>query len=141
MKTEIVIECLSAHYLQGCLEALEALWPGISQIGWGNAVYKMKKRWADGIQTLVALEDDKVVGTASLLFEEKFKGRAAHLEDVAVREDRQRNGIGRTLVNHCIDVSKFECCYKIILDCDEDNEEFYRKCGFYKHESQMRLDL
>lgn len=28
-------------------------------------------------------------------------------------------------------------CYKILLDCSEDNVKFYEKCGFKKKEVQM----
>lgn len=28
-------------------------------------------------------------------------------------------------------------CYKVILDCSEDNVPFYQKCGLVKKEVQM----
>jgi hypothetical protein len=30
-------------------------------------------------------------------------------------------------------------CYKIVLNCIDKNEEFYKKCGFQKVGNQMKL--
>lgn len=36
-----------------------------------------------------------------------------------------------------MDQAKEVGCYKVILDCSEDNVNFYQKCGFTKKEVQM----
>jgi len=35
------------------------------------------------------------------------------------------------------DTAKEAGCYKIILDCSEDNAPFYEKCGLSRKEIQM----
>lgn len=102
------------------------------------------RRLADRVRTFVAIEDGQVVGTASMLIEQKFLhrgGKVAHVEDVAVRQDRQRKEIGSTLMGRVEQEAKMNGCYKIILDSSSDNWEFYSKLGYYRHETQMRKDL
>jgi glucosamine-phosphate N-acetyltransferase len=35
------------------------------------------------------------------------------------------------------EIARKEGCYKVILNCAEKNEEFYKKCGFQRKEIQM----
>src|ERR1700682_3266076 len=56
-----------------------------------------RDRLRKGVRTYVARIDDRIVGTASLLIEEKFihdGSKAGHIEDVAVHRDYQKQGIG-----------------------------------------------
>lgn len=102
-----------------------------------------RQRLKDGILTVIAKIDGRVVGTASLLVELKFlhKGsKAGHIEDVAVHPDFQRRGIGKALVMYLVDIAKDKGCYKVILDCRDDLSVFYEKCGFVRSSCQMRLD-
>lgn len=93
----------------------------------------------------VAVNDHgKVVGTTTLFIEQKIIhrcGRVAHIEDVAVHEDAQHHGIATKLMEHAKEVAKSFGCYKIILDCSEDNVSFYEKLGYHRKEVQMRLTL
>ncbi|MBI5732480.1 GNAT family N-acetyltransferase [Candidatus Jorgensenbacteria bacterium] len=92
----------------------------------------------------VAEIDGKIVGTITLLIEHKFihgGGKVGHIEDVATRKGWEGRGIGRKLVERAIEEARFEECYKVILDCSEDNVPFYEKCGARKHEISMRWDL
>lgn len=97
-----------------------------------------------GICTYVAKIEDEVVGTFSVFVELKFihkGGKVAHVEDVAVREDYQRKGIGRQMEVAIEAYAKSKGCYKIILDCGDHNIGFYEKCGYYLHEKMMRKDI
>src|SRR5580700_3686865 len=61
------------------------------------------RRSAAGIRTVVAEVDARVVGTASLIVEQKFihhGGLVGHIEDVAVHPDFGRRGIGKAVVEH-----------------------------------------
>jgi glucosamine-phosphate N-acetyltransferase len=49
------------------------------------------------------------------------------------------NGFGKLLVKKCIEHAKEMNCYKIILNCNENNMIFYEKQGFQKKENQMAL--
>ena len=93
----------------------------------------------------VALIDNKVVGTAAIVFEKKFIHRGgiiAHIEDVAVRKGYQGQGIGLAILSHLIEVAQQHGCYKVILDCKPELENFYGKLGFKKTaEVNLRLDF
>lgn len=94
-------------------------------------------------QPYVALIGDEVVGTATLLLQRKFihgGGLAARIEDVAVRRDKQRQGIGTALVQELVRVAKELGMYKITLACSEVNAGFYTRLGFRCHEIEMRME-
>jgi glucosamine-phosphate N-acetyltransferase len=102
------------------------------------------ERLKQGVKTIVGLQDDKIVGTASYFIESKFLhngGKVMHIEDVVVVENHRGVGIGKMLILHLVNLGKNENCYKVILDCNENNVMFYEKCGFKKHEIQMRKQL
>ncbi len=103
----------------------------------------LRRRVAQGIRTFVARLDDRTVGTASLLVEQKFiheGGLVGHIEDVATRQGYEGQGIGKHLVTHAVQEAWKQGCYKVILDCNEENQPFYERCGFRAHEIEMRID-
>ena len=94
------------------------------------------------IIVLVRSSDDRIVGAATLLIEEKFIhecGRVGHIEDVVVSKDARGGGFGKQLIDHLINIAKESNCYKTILDCDEKNVAFYEKCGMERKGIQMAL--
>jgi glucosamine-phosphate N-acetyltransferase len=74
--------------------------------------------------------DKKVVGCVSVILEMKLKGKALHIEDVVTHKDFRGKGIGAELMEHCKSFAKKNNCYKIVLDCSNDNVAFYEKSGF-----------
>ena len=91
----------------------------------------------------VATDGEKIVGSTTLLIEQKFihdGGLVGHIEDVVVRKDYEGKGIGIKLVTSMLERAKEKNCYKTILDCKDDVKQFYERIGF-KHESNgMRYD-
>ena len=91
----------------------------------------------------VAIDDEKIVGSTTLFIEQKFihdGGYVGHIEDVVVRKDYERKGIGIKLVTSMLECAKEKNCYKTILDCKDDVKKFYERIGL-KHESNgMRYD-
>ena len=91
----------------------------------------------------VAIDDKKIIGSTTLLIEQKFihdGGLVGHIEDVVVRKDYERKGIGIKLVTSMLERAKEKNCYKTILACKDDLKQFYGRIGF-KHESNgMRYD-
>ena len=127
---------------RGFLAALSALKPAELTDEQGLEIFRRRMR--SRVRTYVALMDDRVAGTASLLLEPKFihnGGIVGHIEDVAVHLAFQHHGVGAALVNYLLDVCRKAGCYKVILDCEDDVIPFYEKLGFRQWERAMRIDL
>ena len=91
----------------------------------------------------VAIDDKKIVGSTTLLIEQKFihdGGLVGHIEDVVVRKDYEGKGIGIKLVTSMLECAKEKNCYKTILDCKDDVKRFYERIGFKRESNCMRYD-
>ena len=91
----------------------------------------------------VAIDDKKIVGSTTLLIEQKFihdGGLVGHIEDVVVRKDYEGKGIGMKLVTSMLERAKEKNCYKTILDCKDDIKQFYERIGFKRESNCMRYD-
>ena len=64
-------------------------------------------------------------------------GQCGHIEDVVTDVGARGGGLGRRIVEHLTGLARARGCYKVILDCAEDNAGFYAKCGFRRKEVQM----
>ena len=83
----------------------------------------------------VARDGPKVVAMASLLFTVSTAegGRAALFEDLVVRPDYRKQGIGARLLEHVIAEARAEGVLRITLLTDMQNEQaqlLYRRLGF-----------
>ena len=91
----------------------------------------------------VAEVDGKVVGSTTLLIEQKFiheGGKVGHIEDVVVSKEFEGRGIGIKLVTSLLEVAKTRNCYKTILDCKHELIPFYERIGFKQESNQMRYN-
>jgi glucosamine-phosphate N-acetyltransferase len=120
----------------------------LSQLSGGTKKYDIHDLWSKylaGIaRTFVFVQDDEIIGVASVLIEEKMLGGGSsvgHIEDVVVDKTKRASGVGRALIDRCVKVAKDFGCYKVILDCSEDNVPFYVKCGFASVGYYMRLNV
>lgn len=83
---------------------------------------------------------DLIVGTASMILEEKFihGGRLlAHLEDVVVLPTSRRQNVATTLVQTLVDWARNREVYKIRLTCKAENVTVYESMGFFESGSEM----
>lgn len=104
-------------------------------------VYDLRSKF--GIRTYIAVRDSELVGTISAIMEPKFihgGSIVCHIEDVVVKKDTQGSGVGKLMMDYIEQMAKAMGCYKIILDCSDDNIPFYEKCGFKRYENCMRRD-
>lgn len=127
----------------GFVECLEALSP-VGKIPLEELREIYRWRLGHGCYTYVALDDDEIVGTATLILERKFihgGGWAGRVEEVAVRRDRQRQHIGIELMKHLNMKAKELGCYKVVLGCSEANVPFYLRTGYRVYDVGMRLDF
>ena len=91
----------------------------------------------------VAELDGKIVGSTTLLIEQKFiheGGFVGHIEDVVVTKEFEGHGIGMKLILSLLDVAKEKKCYKTILNCEDKLIPFYEKIGFKQKSTEMRFD-
>ena len=91
----------------------------------------------------VAELDGKIVGSTTLLVEQKFiheGGIVGHIEDVVVKKEFEGQGIGMKLVLSLLDIAKKRECYKTILNCEDELIPFYEKIGFKQKSNEIRFD-
>ncbi|OIT32437.1 PREDICTED: glucosamine 6-phosphate N-acetyltransferase isoform X2 [Nicotiana attenuata] len=109
---------------------------------------KFKERFEEiskyGDEHIICVIEDvksgKIVATGSVFIEKKFVrncGKAGHIEDVVVDSSTRGMQLGKRIVEYLANHAYSMGCYKVILDCTEENRPFYEKCGFKKKEIQM----
>lgn len=87
-------------------------------------------------------ESGPLLACGTLVLERKLIrncGTCGHVEDVVVDASARGRGVGRVLLDALTALARQHGCYKVILDCSEDNAAFYQKCGFRRKEVQMAL--
>ena len=88
--------------------------------------------------------DGEIIGCATLHLQKKLirdGGVAGFIEDVVIREEFRGNNIGSKLISKLIDKSKELGCYKVVLSCFPDRENFYIRNGFYNESINIRYDF
>lgn len=94
-----------------------------------DAIYLLKK-------------DDTIFASAKMFVEDKLYSKIGHIEDVVTHPDYRKNGYGKSIVEYvkelALNVNK---CYKIVLSCKEENDNFYEKCGMKKTGSSFSAYL
>jgi glucosamine-phosphate N-acetyltransferase len=143
MNNIIIKELQKEDLWKGFLTTLDSL-RQTSSIEKNNAekIYEKIEDNPDHI-IIVALIDEKVVGTATLLLEFKFihnGGIVGHIEDVVVDKNYQGQKIGEKIIRYLLEVAKTKGCYKTILDCVDDVKPFYEKLGFRHNANSLRFD-
>jgi aralkylamine N-acetyltransferase len=96
--------------------------------GWTHAGDPDRLRRAIGASSysVVALEEERVVGFARAMSDEAF---AVYIADILVAPDRQRQGIGRTLAEAIMDHYPIDRFHHQVLVAERGAEGFYRKLG------------
>lgn len=83
---------------------------------------------------------DRILAAGTLLVEPKFIHECSavgHIEDVVVDSVCRGMQLGTTMVKALIQTAEASGCYKVILDCDEENVAFYQKCSMQRKGVQM----
>ena len=81
----------------------------------------------------IAIVNDEIVGSVTLLIEPKFirnGGIVGHIEDVEVKKEYYKKGIGKYLMKNVLEYADKIGCYKTILDCSNEVMPFYKSIGF-----------
>lgn len=77
--------------------------------------------------------DNKIIGTAKIFIEYKLHNNfknIGHIEDFVIDEKFRKNGLGYLLIDKLIEIAKNNNCYKIVLNCNDDVINFYKKNNF-----------
>jgi GNAT superfamily N-acetyltransferase len=106
-------------------------------------------RVRQGSRSFVARRDGEVVGFAICTFSDYGINRSGQLDELAVSEATQGEGIGRDLLGACTDWLKSECIEVVFVSAgmaaEEDrqlSERFYLRMGFKRCiGSWLALDL
>ena len=143
MSELIIREIIESDLENGFLESLDNLRQS-SNLKQNSARNILKKIFENEDHVIhVAEVDGKIVGSTTLLIEQKFiheGGIVGHIEDVVVKKEFEGQGIGMNLVLSLLDVAKERKCYKTILNCENGLISFYEKIGFKQKSNEMRFD-
>ena len=93
-------------------------------------------------RTFIYEIDGKAVGCITCLIEQKLAHsykKVMHIEDVITHENYRGRNIATDLLNYTKEIAINNNCYKIILDCNENNVAFYNKVGFTETGVQMSI--
>jgi len=83
------------------------------------------------VHSLVAVMDNLIVGYGSIVIETKIRGgKMGHVEDIVTNSLFRKKGIGKFVVNALFNIAKANGCYKVALQCKENNAEFYEKSDY-----------
>lgn len=98
------------------------------------------KKDAYKICVIEDVDKQRIIATATLFIELKLIrscGKCGHIEDVVVDSTYRGLRLGLRVIEALTEAAQKAGCYKIILDCSEENVPFYDKCGLTKKEVQM----
>lgn len=98
------------------------------------------KKLNDNHKIIVIIHENKIVANGTLLIEDKIIhgiSKVGHIEDVVVDSESRGLGLGKKIVTYMTDLAKENNCYKVILNCKEENCGFYQKCGYVRKETEM----
>ena len=139
----IIREIELSDYNKGCVSLYEQdfnIKP--EQISFYDFCKYITKKRSNNYKIFVYEMNSRIAALSTCFIEEKIIhnfGKVGHIEDVIVDKNIRKCGIGKKMINACIDYAKTQKCYKIILDCSEENAEFYKKCGFMKKGCYMSI--
>ena len=88
-------------------------------------------KWKDKKISFVALDNKKIIGILRL----KINGGATYIEDIIVKKNFRKNGVGFSLIQTAEAVSKENKCHVIYLQTTEKHKsaiKFYKKMKFKK---------
>ena len=83
-----------------------------------------------------------IIGTGTIIYEPKIihGGKyVGHIEDIVVSEKHRNLGIARSILTELKKLAYQKECYKVILDCSEENRGFYEKNDFLYNGVQMAV--
>src|SRR3989338_1230581 len=107
---------------------------------------EIRKEYKQNAISLSAVENGEELGALYLyqIHNDSHQEPYGFLEDLLVKEEYRKKGIGSTLVKTAIEEAKRLGCYKVIGTSRMLREEvhrFYEKLGLKKYGLEFRIDL
>lgn len=86
-------------------------------------------------QILVAQVNDKIVGMVSIIFLSRINQITfeLYIPELVVAQNYQKQGIGKKLIESCIELAREKNCHRIRLESGnqrKESHEFYKQLGF-----------
>ena len=130
-------------FKSGFWKTLANLAPG-KKVSYSQAAraYQRAKKQGNYIYVAVDSADGQIVGTVTLLVEQKFirnLALAGHIEDVVTQKGFEGQGVASKLIEAALKKAKALGCYKVILDCRQELVGFYGRFGFEEAEVEMKI--
>lgn len=103
-----------------------------------NAKASAQTNAQTNITHILVIEDTntkQIVGAGTIFILPKLHNNVNNMgfiQDVVIEEQLRGKGLGKQLVNKLLELGKQLKCYKVILNCNPNNEGFYSKLGFNK---------
>ena len=131
LRNEIINNNIDKDYLSTIFKIYSELTDAkeISYISLKNIVTQLPKKH----EIYFYKYNNKPVALITLIIENKLihsGGLVGHIEDLAVDREHRNMSIGKTLIDYCIDISRSNGCYKVILNCNNDLEQYYTNNKF-----------
>ena len=83
---------------------------------------------------LVIEINDAIVGYGCLSYSMNLRGgKIAYVEDIVCAKSLKKKGVGKAIMQELYDYAKKKDCYKLVLQCNEENKKFYKKCGYIEN--------
>ena len=95
-------------------------------------------------QVLVIEDNNKIIGMGSVFIERKIihnMGLLGHIEDIVIDINYRNKKLGMFLLTKLKEICQEKKCYKIVLNCHDNNVGFYQKNGFINNGNQMSLSF
>lgn len=92
--------------------------------------------------TYVIEHNNIIISSVKILVEQKLHNNfkcVAHIEDLVTHKDYRKQGLASMLLKYVIDLARSFNCYKIILCCNPEKEEFYQKQNFIKKGTEFAI--
>ena len=95
----------------------------------------------------IAEAEGEILGIFAMLIMDNLGHQGAPsalVEDVVVRKDRRRQGIGRQMLQFALNRARAKGCYKLALSSHKDRVEahrFYKSLGFEQHGYSFLVEL
>lgn len=90
----------------------------------------------------VMQRENTIIGLGTIILEPKLIhgiSKVGHIEDLVISNNFRGQGYGKYMIDFLTNIAKQEGCYKVILNCSENNRVFYEKCGYTQKNIEMSL--